>query len=802
MTMKFTFDWLKEHLDTDASLDVITNQLSMLGLEVEAVEDPGEALSPFVIGYVKEIRQHPNADRLQLCVVNAGGDDVLVVCGAPNARAGIKGVFAPSGTYVPGTGIELKQARIRGEESNGMLCSEKEMGLSDDHDGIIELPDDAPVGENWAHWAGLDDPIIDIALTPNRGDCASVRGIARDLAAAGLGKLKPLDTEEVTGSFSSTIKWLREFPDEEGNACPFVVGRSFRGVKNGPSPKWLQDRLRAIGLRPISALVDITNWSTFDLGRPLHVFDADKLSGDLTMRFAQAGESIAALDEQNYMLDDRMIVIADNAGVQGIGGVMGASSSGCSEATTNVFLEVALFDPIRISQTGRKLGIMSDARYRFERGSDPTSALWGAEIATRLFLELCGGEASELVSSGEMPNWQRSCELRSSRVYSLGGVEVPISSSQAILNKLGFNARIAEETIYCEVPPWRPDIDGEADLVEEVLRIYGYDKIPSAGAARDGVVPDPVRNSYQQRAEAARRALAARGLVEAVTYSFMEAKKANLFGGVTDSVRLVNPISADLDVMRPSILPNLVAAVASNQARGIKNPALFELGPHYNDDTPEGQVLVAAGVRAGESGPRNWVDSLRTVAALDGKADALAALHAAEAPTDNLRLTSDAPAWYHPGRSARASLGSHVLAQFGELHPRICREMGAEGPVAAFEVFLDNVPRGRGKGGKAKPLLAMSSLQPVHRDLAFVVDERVAAGDVLRTIRSVDRELIVEVDLFDVYRGKGIEAGKKSFALAITLQPFKATMTDAEIEAIADKIVVAVKKKNGGELRG
>ena len=402
--MKFTFGWLKEHLETDSSLEAITDRLSMLGLEVEEIDNRGAALAPFVIGYVKEARQHPNADRLRVCVVDGGHGDVQVVCGAPNARAGMKGVFAPSGTFVPGTGIELKQANIRGEDSNGMLCSEKEMGLSDDHQGIIELPDDAPVGENWAAWAGLDDPVIDIALTPNRGDCASVRGIARDLAASGLGTLRPLDTEPVAGSFASPIKWQRDFPAGAGDACPMVVGRYFRNVKNGPSPQWLQDRLRAIGLRPISALVDITNWSTFDLGRPLHVFDADSVSGDLTMRFAGAGETLAALDDRDYTLDDGMIVIADDDGVQGIGGVMGGAGSGCGDDTSHVFLEVALFDPIRIAEAGRKLGIMSDARYRFERGIDPTSALWGAEIATRMILDLCGGEASELVSAGEMPS--------------------------------------------------------------------------------------------------------------------------------------------------------------------------------------------------------------------------------------------------------------------------------------------------------------------------------------------------------------------------------------------------------------
>ena len=800
--MKFTLGWLKEHLETDASLEEITDRLSMLGLEVEEIHNRGAALAPFVIGYVKEARQHPNADRLRICMVDAGHGEIQVVCGAPNARAGMKGVFAPSGTYVPGTGIELKQASIRGEESNGMLCSEKEMGLSDDHDGIIELPDDAPIGANWAAWAGLDDPVIDIALTPNRGDCASVRGIARDLAGAGLGTLKPLDTEPVAGNFASPIKWVRDFPKGAGNACPMVVGRYFRNVRNGPSPQWLQDRLRAIGLRPISALVDITNWSTFDLGRPLHVFDADSVSGNLTMRFARAGETLGALDERSYTLDDGMIVIADDAGVQGIGGVMGGAGSGCGDDTNNVFLEVALFDPILIAEVGRKLGIMSDARYRFERGIDPTSASWGAEIATRMILDLCGGEASELVSAGEMPVWQRDCFLRTQRTLSLGGVDVSAAASDAILTNLGFETRIDGDIIHCGIPPWRPDIDGEADLVEEVLRIHGYDAIPSVATDRDNAVPKPVRNVAQSRAESARRMLAARGLVEAVTYSFMEASRADLFGGVVDGMRLVNPISADLDVMRPSILPNLVAAIARNQARAIDNLALFELGPHYSDDTPDGQALVAAGLRAGATSARNWAEAPRPVDALDAKADALAALEASGAPVGNLQISADAPDWYHPGRSACARLGPTILARFGELHPRILRAMEVEGPIAAFEVFLDNVPPARKKAGTAKPLLTLSPFQPVHRDFAFIVDEAIAASDVLKTIRSVDRNLITDVSLFDIYRGKGVDDHKKSFALAVTLQPVEATMTDDQIDAVADKIVAAVVKQNGGILRG
>ena len=800
--MKFTLSWLKEHLETTASLDEISHTLSMIGLEVEGIEDRAARLSPFIVGYVKDARRHPDADRLQVCIVDTGTEELQVVCGAPNARAGMKGVFAPAGTTVPGSGMELKKAKIRGQESNGMLCSESEMNLSDDHEGIIELPDDAPVGENWARWAGLDDPVIEIGLTPNRGDCAGVRGIARDLAAAGLGALKPLDHTPITSSFDSPVKWRRDFPDGAGDACPMVVGRYFRNVKNTESPKWLQDRLIAIGLRPISALVDITNWATYDLARPLHVFDADAVAGDLVMRFARPGESIGALDGRDYELDGGMVVIADDDGVHGIGGVMGGEGSGCGPDTTNVFLEVALFDPVRIAATGRKLGILSDARYRFERGVDPTSALWGAEVASRMILELCGGEASELTIAGEMPDWERQVSLRTTRVLSLGGVAVPDGEAVRILDTLGFETRLDGETIHAEVPPWRPDIDGEADLVEEVLRLHGYDNIPAVSMVRDAAIPRPVRSAVQMRAEHARRALAARGLVEAVTMSFMSSPTAELFGGGGAEVRLVNPISADLDIMRPSILPNLLEAAARNQARGTAGIALFEVGPQYAGDAPEDQAMVAAGLRAEDAAPRNWAEKSRPVDAFDAKADALAALNAAGTPTANFQITRDVPGWYHPGRSGTLRLGPNVLAYFGELHPGTVRRMDAAGPVAAFEVFLDNIPAAKGKKGAARALLELAALQPVHRDFAFVVDADVAAEAVLRAARGADKKLVADATLFDLFEGEAVGEGKKSLAITVMLQPTEATLTDAEIEAVAARITAAVEKATGGVLRG
>ena len=800
--MKLTLSWLRDHLETEASLEALCERLTMIGLEVEGVEDRGRALAPFVVARVTEAKPHPDADRLRLCVVDTGASTHQVVCGAPNARAGMKGVFAPEGTFIPGTGVTLKKAKIRGVESSGMLVSEREMGLSDDHEGIIELAEDAPVGAKWAEWAGLDDPVIDVALTPNRGDCAAVRGIARDLAAAGMGALRPLDTSAVEGAFESPIKWRRDLPAGAEDACPLVVGRYFRNVTNGASPRWLQDRLRAIGLRPISALVDITNWATLDLGRPLHAFDADAVAGDLVMRLAREGETVGALDGRSYTLDSGTVAIADDDGVQGIGGIMGGAGSGCGPDTRNVFLEVALFDPARIAASGRRLGIVSDARYRFERGIDPTSALWGAEIASRMILAHCGGEASALTVAGGMPEWRRERSLRTGRLLSLGGLAVPQEDAVGILEALGFETRTDDDVIHCAVPPWRPDIEGEADLVEEVLRIRGFDAIPAVPLVRESTVPKPVRGPAQLRAERVRRLLAARGLMEAVTYSFMDARKAALFGGVWDELRVANPISAELDAMRPSVLPNLVDAARRNAARGIADAALYEVGPHYETDAPEGQKLVAAGLRSGNALPRHWSGPARAVDALDAKADALAALDAAGAPVDNLQIARDAPPWYHPGRSGTFRLGPAALAHFGELHPGTLRALDAGGPMAAFEVFLDAVPLPRARPGAARPLLALSPFQPVHRDFAFVVDAEVEAGAVLRAARAAERTLVAEVQLFDVFEGAALGPGRKSLAIAVTLQPTEATLTDAEIDAVAAKIVAAVKKATGGELRG
>ena len=581
-----------------------------------------------------------------------------------------------------------------------------------------------------------------------------------------------------------------------------VVGRSFRGVRNGPSPQWLQDRLKAIGLRPISALVDITNYVTFDLGRPLHVFDLDKIDGDPTMRFARDGETLAALDGRTYTLENGMTVIADPSGVKAIGGIMGGEASGCTEATTSLFLEVALFDPIRTAMTGRKLGIQSDARYRFERGVDPQSALWGAEVAARLILEICGGEASTLTIAGEMPSWQRSATLRAGRLASFGGVDVPAKEARAILDGLGFETKLSKGTITAQVPSWRPDIEGEHCLVEEVLRVYGYDRIPVAHLDRETALPQPALMTDQRRAGFAKRVLASRGMMEAVTWSFMGRDAAALFGAVDGALALANPISTELDVMRPSILANLLTAAQWNADRGHAGAALFEVGPVWRDDTPDGQDRVAAGLRQASTGPRHWSAQPRPVDAFDAKADALAVLGVCGAPVGNLQVSTDAPGYYHPGRSGTLRLGPNVLAYFGEIHPAVLRQLDTDGPAAGFEVYLDRIPQPKAKGGRTRPPLHASAFQPVARDFAFMVDADVPATKLVRAALGADKNLVAEVGVFDVFDGESLGAGRKSVAISVTLQPTERTLTDAEIDAVSDKIVASVEKQTGGTLRG
>ncbi len=800
--MKFTLNWLKEHLETDAPASRIAETLTLIGLEIESVVDRAKDLASFTVARVIEAKQHPDADRLRVCRVETAAGEVQVVCGAPNARTGMLGVFAPSGAFIPGTGITLKKSMIRGVESNGMLLSEREMKLSDEHAGIVELPADAKVGAPAAAAMGIDDVVFDVSITPNRGDCLGVRGIARDLAAAGLGRLNPLDASPVKGVFKSPIKVHLDFTSATADACPYFVGRYFRGVKNVESPRWLKDRLLAIGLRPISALVDITNLMTFGYNRPLHVFDADKMNGDVHVRLARPREKFLALNGREYELDSDMTVIADNAHAEALAGVMGGERSGCTATTVNVMLESALFDPLRTAITGRKLALASDARYRFERGIDPAFLVDGAEIATRLILDICGGQASELVIAGAPPPPKAPIALRHGRVATLGGVDVTEGEIVRILSALGFSLADSAAGWTVTVPSWRNDIVCEACLVEEVVRIYGYGKVPAVPLPRDAVLPAPALNVAQRRRTLVRRVLAARGLVEAVTYSFMPSAQAALFGPQPESLRLVNPISADLDVMRPSILPNLIAASGRNADRGMPDGALFEVGPQYAGDRPEDQSIVAAGVRAGRAVPRAWEGPGRDADAYDAKGDAVTVLAALGLSVENLQVTMDAPAWFHPGRSGVLRLDPRKpLAYFGDVHPRVLAGMKVKGPLVAFEILLDNLPPPRAKKGAAKPPLQLSAFQPVSRDFAFVLDAKVPADAVVRAARGVDRKLIAEVRIFDVFAGGSLGEGRKSIAINVTLQPTERTLTEAEIDAVAAKVVSAVSKATGGELR-
>ncbi len=801
--MKFTVNWLRDHLEFDADLETLLHRLTMVGLEVEKVTDRAEGLENFVVARVLDAVQHPNADKLRVCKVDTGSETYEVVCGAPNARTGLVGVFAAEGSFIPGTGIKLKKTKIRDVESNGMLLSEREMGISDEHDGIIELAEETPIGTAAVDAMGLNDPIIEIAITPNRGDCLGVRGIARDLAASGLGTLKPLNTAPVPGTFESPTKVVLDFSDEMKSACPYFIGRTIKGVTNAESPAWLKDRLLAIGLRPISALVDITNYVTFDLGRPLHVFDLAKVDGDIRPRMAREGETLLALDGKTYELDKDMCVIADEAKAEGLGGVMGGEESGCTETTTEVFVECAYFDPIRTAMTGRKLNIMSDARYRFERGVDPAFLADGMELATRMILDLCGGDPSNTVVAGGEPDWRRDISMRADRPRTLGGVDVPGEEIERILGVLGFDARREGDVFVAGVPSWRSDIVDEACLVEEVLRLYGYDKIPVVPLRHDDALPGLALSAHGRRRSNARRALAARGMVEAVTYSFLAEADAERFGEIDASVRLVNPISADLDVMRPSLLPNLIRAAGRNAARGTANTGIFEVGPQYAGDKPEQQAMVAAGIRAGTTGARHWDQAPRAVDAFDAKADALAVLAELGIPAERLQVAVDAPPHYHPGRAGVIRQGpKNILARFGEVHPGLVRDMDLSGTVAAFEVYLDNLPQPKQKKGAARAHLKLSAYQKVERDFAFVVDTDVSASDVVNAVKGADKALISDVSVFDVFAGGSVGEGKKSLAVTVTMQSMEATLTDAEIDDAAARIVAGVAKKTGAALRG
>jgi len=806
--MKITLSWLKDHLDTNASVETLADKLSAMGLEVESIDDPGKKLAPFTIAKVLEAKPHPNADRLRVCKVDIGTGVVEVVCGAPNAKTGMVAVFAPIGSYIPGKGITLEAKPVRGVVSAGMLLSEDELEISDDHEGIIEL--DAAfadkVGERYADVMGLSDPVLDVKLTPNRPDCTGVRGIARDLAAAGMGKLKPeKKIAGVEGDFDCPVDIRLDFPKEARDACPCFAGRYIRGVSNGAAPAWMQQRLKAVGLRPINALVDVTNYISLDRGRPLHVYDADKLKGAIGARLGRKGETFLALDGKTCAVDETMCVIADRRAVLGLGGIMGGEETGVTTETRNILIECAYFDPLRTAATGRKAGITSDARYRFERGVDPGFILPGLDLATALMLEVAGGAPSRSRVAGAPPEARTVIAFDFGLVEKLAGIALPEKEMRRTLEALGFAVEGKGGKAKVTAPSWRPDIHGPADLVEEVVRIAGLDKVPSAPIPRTSGVARPVLTETQRRVRRARRLLAGRGFVEAVTWSFISRAAAEAFGGGRDAVELANPISSEMTSMRPSLLPGLLAAVQRNRNRGFGDVALFEVGQAYRGDQPKDQFIAASGVRAGAAAltgsGRHWTGAAAEAGLYDAKADVVALLAGLGFDAAKAQVVREAPAWFHPGRSAALKLGPKTtLAHFGEVHPNAVRLLGLAGRIAAFELFLQAVPPERRKG-LAKPTFDVADLLPVRRDFAFVLDAAVPAADLVRAAAAADKKLIAGVNVFDLFEGESLGPGRKSLALEVTLQPTGKTLTDEEIEAVAQRVIAEVKKATGGQIR-
>lgn len=790
--MKFTLSWLKEHFLTEASLEVIVERLNSLGLVVDSIHHPGERLKEFKIVHVLEATPHPDADRLKVLLVNTGQEKLQVVCGGTNARQGMKGVLALPGLTIPSNGMVMKIAAVRGVESHGMMCSEQELELAETSEGIIELPEEAPVGMDFAVYAGLDDPILDVEITPNRGDCLGVRGIARDLAATPLGTLTDLKIPPIQGSYKSPLAVTLE----PSQACSYFAGRFIRGLTNCESPQWLQKKLKAIGIRPISALVDITNFICFDRGRPMHIFDADRLHGNLTVRTAKTDETLLALNNKSYTLDSDMTIVADTQGPVAVGGIIGGMESGAQLETQNAFLECAFFDPISIAMTGRKTGIITDSRYRLERSVDPTLIDECIEQATQLILDICGGEPSEIVRTGHLPDTTKTILFDFNRICTLGGLNLPEDESRTILEKLG--CHITQNEV--RTPSWRKDLEGSADLVEEVLRVKGYESIPAADLPPlhiDEQLPDnaPLM-ATQKRRWITRRALASRGFHEALTWSFLSEKQAKLFNGGHSDLKIENPISGDLSDMRPSLLPNLLSAISRNLSRGIKNPTLFEIGPQFQSST---QTLVVAGIRASETNAKHWASPQRPIDFFDIKADVLSLLTSLGIEASTPQLLAEAPSWYHPGRSASLKLGPKVtLATFGEIHPALLKEFDLETPVIAFECYLDSIPLP--KKDFRKKSLVLSPYQVVERDFAFILDESLPADKLLLGIRKSDPHLIKEIRIFDVYQGTGIPEGKKSIALSIRLEPLEATLTEAQISDLSDKIISAA-QQIGAQLR-
>ncbi len=788
--MKFTLDWLRDHLDTSADLKIITDTLTNIGLEIENVEDKSRDFENFTVAKVIKAEKHPDADKLKVCKVKTKKGDFQVVCGASNAREGMLGIFAPENSYIPGTELHLKKTKIRGVESCGMLVSEREMGISDEHDGIIEIDSNYKIGDPFSKIFKLDEPVIEINLTPNRSDCLSVRGIARDLSAAGLGKLKNLKSKKIKDSFKSPMKWKKDFKDN--NLCPGVAGRYFKNVKNIESPKWLQKRLTAIGLRPISALVDITNYVTFDLGRPLHVYDADKVSGDLTMRLAKKDEECLALNEVNYQCEQDMIVISDdNNKLHGMGGVMGGLNSGCSMETKNVFLEVALFDPVSVTKTGRKLNLQSDARYRFERGIDSESIYWGVDIASQMISELCGGETSEIVATEINKRTIKNITFDTKKINSFGGININIKDQAKILTSLGFKVKENKSIFEIEIPSFRPDIVGEADIVEEIVRIYGFDKIPlkkiSYNEEKKQILSSSIKTYHK-----AKKIIASEGYSEVVTWSFMDGNKAKVLS--KNIINLLNPISSDLNVMRPSTIPNLLEAFNQNKSRMYTRAKIFEVGPNFSKSLDDYQENVASAIAYGSTDEENWLSNKKNSNVYSVKADLFSILNNLNVPTENLLYEKNEGNIYHPGKSSTLRLGKNILARFGEFHPILLKTIDVNIKVYGFEIYLDNISQFQENKPSSRGGFVNNPYQMVERDFAFLFPKEIEANEIIKKVKKIDKNIINKVTIFDVYEGNKLPENKKSIAFRVLLQPQDKTFKDEEIENLSKEIIDQVSK--------
>ena len=797
--MKFTLSWLKDHLDTNKELDVIVDTLTNIGLEIESVEDKSKDFNDFTVAEVLKAEQHPDADRLKVCTVKSIDGTFQVVCGAPNAKEGMKGIFAPENSFIPGTGIKLKKSKIRGVESCGMLVSEREMGISDEHDGIIEVDPKYSLGEKFIEVFNLDDPVIEINITPNRGDCLSVRGVARDLAAAGLGKLKEnLLIKNIEGTFDSPIQWEKDFTGDEEYICPGVAGRYFKNIINKESPEWLKQRLKAIGLRPISALVDITNYITYDLGRPLHVYDADKIDGNLKMRYAKENESCLTLDEEKRDCAKDMIVISDDKKLHGIGGIMGGLESGCSIDTKNVFLETALFDAISVTKTGRKLKLQSDARYRFERGIDPSSIEWGVQAATKMILDLCGGEASKPVQTSILKRPQNTFDFNTDKIKSLGGVDVPKDKQKSILESLGFTVSEKVNIFKITAPSFRLDIEGEADIVEEILRIYGFNQIPLTNLS-DYTTKKSVLNPELKSFYKIKRVIANSGYLEAVTWSFMDEKIAKLLS--ENTIKIKNPISSDLNVMRPSNIPNLLVAVNQNKSKMISSGKLFEVGPIFDESLLDKQANVASGIAYGNIYGNNWNSLKKEFDVFDIKSDLMSILKSLNVPIDNLNYDSINNKVFHPGKSSSLRIGKNIIANFGELNPILLKSLDVSNIVVAFEIFTEALAQFQTKKTSTVSAFYSNPFQTVERDFAFLLPKSIKANDIVNKIKKIDKKIINKVLIFDIYEGDKINHDSKSIAIRVQLQPIEKTFSDEEIDIISNNIVDTVTSSFGASLR-